>query len=120
MVSTDTPDAAWGAPGDRLESYNQSHRMDTVLKLLDDAFGSIAGKPRWVVEVSLLVMAGIAIHFSYSVLSVRHDRIIKEAQDKTATPQSTITVGPVTTYGPQSGVTIGGAPDNKPKEGPHK
>lgn len=93
--------------------------MDALLKFLDDAFGSLCvGRPRWVIELALLFVAFFVIHFGYSILATRHEHIVAESREKA---QPVITVGPVTTYGPQSGVTIGGTtPDQKPKDAPPK
>ena len=82
--------------------------MNTVLKLLDDAFSSICvGKPRWVVEVLLVLVASIVIHFSYSVLSTRHERIVKEAHDRAPTQHT----GDAVTNGDQSPAVTGNGND---------
>jgi hypothetical protein len=75
------------------------------MQWLDDLFTICVGKPRWVVEGVFVVAGIIAIHFGYSLLAARHERL---AQAASPAQQQIIQTGPITTYGPNAGVSIGG------------
>jgi len=82
--------------------------MDTSAPTwIDDVFSFIyAWRHRWGIELALTLFAFILIHAAYSVLQTRHSRFAAPSPVSIPAQQSPIQTGPITTYGPNSGVTI--------------
>jgi hypothetical protein len=74
----------------------------------DQLFTAVCvGKPRWAVELCLLIISGALIHFGYSFLNTRHAQSANAKPSDANAVQQVIQTGPIITHGSNSGVVIG-------------
>jgi hypothetical protein len=57
-------------------------------QMLDDVFDAVAGRPRWLVEAVALILAFVVIHFGYSILNGRHQRLVEATAKAKGSPPS--------------------------------